>query len=124
MNVKDLAIIFLKGMLMKKSVGYCGLDCTKCPAYIALETNDEVLRSKTAVEWTQKYNHPFTKDMINCTGCTSKEEPHCGYCGMCSVRSCAQKIGIERCCRCKDFATCATVKNFEEQSGLKLKDLS
>ena len=108
---------------MTKCVGHCGLGCTKCPAYVALKNNDDALRIKTAVEWTKKYNHQFSKEMINCSGCTSKEEPHCGYCGICPVRTCASKKNIARCRDCKDFDTCNTVINFEKQSGLKLKDL-
>ncbi len=108
---------------MTKCVGCCGLDCTKCPAYVALKNNDDALRIKTAAEWTVKYHHPFTKEMINCTGCASKEEPHCGYCGMCSLRACAQVKKIARCRACGEFETCKKVKAFEQQSGLVLKDL-
>lgn len=108
---------------MSKCVGYCGLDCTKCEAYVALKTNDDVLRIKTAQEWTKKYNHQYSKDMINCTGCTSKKEPHCGYCGMCEIRACAQKRGIARCLHCSDFNGCKIVEKFEQQSGLNLKNL-
>lgn len=109
---------------MSKCVGHCGLDCTTCPAYVALKNNDDALRIKTAIEWTEKYKHQFSKDMINCTGCTSKKEPHCGYCGMCTIRACAQKKRVDRCRACSDFETCTVVKEFEKQSGLKLKDLS
>jgi hypothetical protein len=119
----DKYFYLMLGDYMSKCIGYCGLDCVKCPAYIALKTNDDALRITTAAEWTKKYNHPFTKEMINCTGCTSKEEPHCGYCGMCAIRACAQKRSVVRCCVCKNFETCKTVKKFEQHSGLKLKDL-
>lgn len=108
---------------MDKCKGYCGLDCLKCPAYLALKTNDDALRIKTVDEWTKKFHHNFTKEEINCAGCTSKKGPLCSYCNMCAVRSCAQKRNMDRCINCGDFEFCKVVKDFEQQSGLKLKEL-
>ena len=33
---------------MKDMIGYCGLDCEKCDAYIATMNDDQALREKTA----------------------------------------------------------------------------
>lgn len=33
---------------MKDMIGYCGLDCEKCDAYLATINNDQALREKTA----------------------------------------------------------------------------
>ena len=33
---------------MKQLIGYCGIDCEKCDAYIATKNNDQSLREKTA----------------------------------------------------------------------------
>ncbi len=33
---------------MKEIIGYCGLDCKKCDAYIATISGDQALREKTA----------------------------------------------------------------------------
>jgi hypothetical protein len=107
---------------MDKCTGYCGIDCTKCPGYIAFKNNDDQLRIKTAQEWSKQYNHEFSKDMINCTGCASKEEPHCGYCGICKVRACAQKKSVSRCTLCKDFENCKTRQEFEKMAGFNMKD--
>lgn len=30
---------------MNKMIAFCGLDCTKCDAYIATQTNDDALRA-------------------------------------------------------------------------------
>ena len=36
---------------MKDMIGYCGLDCEKCDAYIATVNDDQALREKTAKMW-------------------------------------------------------------------------
>lgn len=35
-------------MNIDKRSGYCGIDCSKCDAYIATITNDEELKKKTS----------------------------------------------------------------------------
>ena len=35
-------------------LGYCGLSCTECPAYIAKRTDDQELRINTAKEWSSE----------------------------------------------------------------------
>jgi hypothetical protein len=36
-------------------LAYCGLDCEKCPAFIATANSDDALRQKTAVKWASLY---------------------------------------------------------------------
>ena len=38
---------------MKNMIGYCGLDCEKCDAYIATVHNDQDLRETTAKLWAE-----------------------------------------------------------------------
>ena len=109
---------------MSKCNGYCGLDCTKCPAYIALKTDDNDLRIKTAKEWTVKFNAQFSPEMINCTGCKSAEKPQCGYCGMCPIRACGQKKNVEKCISCLDFEKCETRKDFEKLAKFDMKNMA
>ena len=44
---------------MNKMIGYCGLDCEKCDAYIATKNNDNELRAKTAEEWSKLNGVPI-----------------------------------------------------------------
>ena len=41
---------------MNKMIAFCGLDCTKCDAYIATQTNDDALRAQTAKLWSKLNN--------------------------------------------------------------------
>ncbi|HNY16374.1 MAG TPA: DUF3795 domain-containing protein [Treponemataceae bacterium] len=96
---------------MKKMIAACGLDCAECGALIAHKTNDDELRKKVAAEWTEMFKFPFTKEMINCTGCLEKEGIHAGYCSECKIRSCALGKGLANCAACADYP-CAEVSGF------------
>ena len=90
---------------------YCGLKCGECHAYIAKKNNDDALRAKTAAEWTVKHNHPFTADMINCTGCKS-DGVKIGFCSFCEVRKCATDKGVDGCKHCDEVKTCKIIGGF------------
>lgn len=54
---------------MKNMIGYCGLDCEKCDAYLATINDDQALREKTAKLWVELNNAPILPEHINCEGC-------------------------------------------------------
>ena len=54
---------------MKNMIGYCGLDCEKCDAYLATINDDQELRIKTAKLWAELNNAPILPEHINCQGC-------------------------------------------------------
>lgn len=54
---------------MKEMIGYCGLDCKKCDAYLATVNDDQELREKTAKLWAESNNAPILPEHINCEGC-------------------------------------------------------
>jgi hypothetical protein len=88
----------------------CGLDCQICPAFIALKNDDADLRARTADEWTQRYNHPFRPEDINCVGCRG-EGIQVGHCSVCEIRSCCIRQDISDCGQCPQFA-CGKIENF------------
>ena len=80
---------------MSKMISVCGLDCSVCPAHVALLTNDQALREKTAVEWSKAFHAEITADMINCVGCTAVEGVHkVANCGECADYGCATIAGF------------------------------
>jgi hypothetical protein len=52
-------------------IAYCGLNCSKCDAYIASQENDEMKREETAKKWSHMYRAEIKADQINCYGCKS-----------------------------------------------------
>lgn len=110
--------------MSKKILGFCGLECGSCPAYIAHETNDDALRDKTAAEWSEKYQHPFTREMINCSGCREKKGVQCGYCSMCPTRACALKKKNAGCRGCGELETCSLLDDMKAQSGVDFREMN
>ena len=97
---------------MKNRIGYCGLNCEKCDAYIATITNDQVLREKTAALWARLNNAPILPEHINCDGCREDgiKTIFCEH--MCEIRKCAKEKNITTCTDCADFNVCRIIKGF------------
>ena len=75
--------------------GYCCIECSKCQAYVATQSNDDQLRAKVAEQWKMK------AEQINCDGCKS-DKPLFN----CEVKECAVKKGLPTCAHCADFPAC------------------
>jgi len=87
---------------MKYMLGYCGVECSKCPAYIATINNDDELRRRYAAEQSEFYGMEILPERINCVGCPEDGE-HLGYCSMCEIRRCCRERGLETCAACSDY---------------------
>ncbi len=96
--------------------GYCGISCKDCPAYIALRTDDNELRKKTAEEWTKAFEARITPEDINCEGC-SQPGRHVTYCEqLCVIRKCAVRRNIKTTCAdCGDYP-CGPLEGFFKQA--------
>jgi len=40
-------------------IGYCGIDCDQCEAFIATQKNDDALRVEVAEKWARLFNAPI-----------------------------------------------------------------
>lgn len=94
---------------MKDMIGFCGLDCEKCDAYIATMHDDQALREKTAKLWAKLNNAPILPEHINCEGCRMSGAKTIFCENMCSVRQCALKKGVTTCGDCPDLEKCPIV---------------
>lgn len=90
------------GVNVGKMMSYCGLMCDDCNAYKATAGNDDVLRKRTAEEWSRMYGADLKAEDINCLGCRSGV--NFGYCGMCRVRACNLERNISNCSECDSFS--------------------
>ena len=90
---------------MYKTNSYCGLDCSKCDAYIATITSDNKLREETAKKWSELNNTTILPEQINCHGCKSKGSKTIFCSNVCSIDKsniiftnweCRQKLGLNR----------------------------
>jgi hypothetical protein len=87
---------------MKNLTAPCGLDCSKCGAYIAKQTNDDDVRKKTAEQWSKEHSVNIEPKDINCDGCLA-ENGQFGYCNVCEIRLCSLNKQIKDCKTCKDY---------------------
>lgn len=94
---------------MKDMIGFCGLDCEKCDAYIATMHDNQALREKTAKLWAKLNNAPILPEHINCEGCRMSGAKTIFCENMCSVRQCALKKGVTTCGDCPDLEKCPIV---------------
>jgi hypothetical protein len=90
-------------------IGYCGLDCDQCVAFIATRNNDDALRAKVAEEWARESDAPIKPEHINCTGCQSPgvKTYYCDQ--LCEIRKCAIGKSFTTCAPCPGFS-CALVE--------------
>ena len=94
---------------MDKMIAFCGLDCSKCDAYIATINDDDALRKKTASLWAKLNNAPILPEHINCNGCRADGRKTV-YCqSICRVRQCALNKGVGTCGSCPEVDTCPVV---------------
>lgn len=62
---------------MNERIGYCGLDCAACDAYLATIRDDQALREKTARLWAQLNQAPILPEHINCLGAAGTGSRRC-----------------------------------------------
>ena len=94
---------------MKEYIAYCGLDCESCEARMATMNNDDALRVKVAMEWSELNGVEITPEMINCVGCRidGVKTPYCE--SLCPIRQCALSKRVETCVDCAEVMTCEKV---------------
>jgi len=87
---------------MSRMIGYCGLVCTDCPAFLATKDNDDVARAKTAALYAEEYGFDLKPEEINCDGCKSTTGRLLAYCSSCPIKQCCSKKSLDNCATCKD----------------------
>jgi len=92
------------------SISCCGLDCSKCDAYIATQTNDDDKRMEVAQKWSTEFNADIKPEEINCNGCCSEGQKF-SHCDVCEIRSCCMEKELENCAGCEIY-TCDKLENF------------
>ncbi len=108
---------------MRDFIGYCGLDCEKCDAYIATMQDDQALREKTAKLWAELNHAPILPEHINCEGCRM-DGIKTIYCDkLCGIRQCAVKKNVEICGNCADLDGCEMMQAMISNTPTVLENL-
>ena len=91
-------------------IAYCGLDCSKCDAYKATQTNDSALKAQVAKRWSKELKVNFTPDGVTCDGC--KSDRLSMWCrDICKILPCAKEKSVLTCAHCEDY-TCDKLDEF------------
>jgi len=108
---------------MEGLIAFCGLDCGKCPAYIATIKNDDNERKRVAKEWSEMFHADILPEMVNCYGCTVEDKVKFYYCeNMCEIRKCASSRGIENCAKCEGYP-CGMLEEFFKNAPVAKENL-
>ena len=108
---------------MKDLIGFCGLDCEQCPAYIATVNDDDEMRQEIAKNWSELNDVEITPEMVNCEGCRV-EGLKTIFCDcLCQVRQCALEKNYETCADCEEMETCEKIRVIFENNENALKNL-
>jgi len=99
---------------MDKTIAFCGITCTVCPAFLATQKDDERERKKVADLWSKQFNTEITPKDINCDGCLSESGQLFGYCEVCDIRKCGREKRVKNCAYCADYA-CEKLNNLINQ---------
>ncbi len=87
---------------MSEMIAYCGLDCSKCDAFIATQAGNIAQKEKIAERWSRELNMEFTSEDITCDGC--KSDRISAWCrSVCKIRPCAIGNGVNTCAHCADY---------------------
>jgi hypothetical protein len=108
--------------IVSEMIAYCGLDCSKCDAFIATREEDSERKKEMAQRWTKSLNIEFGPGDIDCTGCMS--EKISGWCTkVCKMRPCAETRKVKTCAHCEDYP-CEKLQKFlsDEPKAAKTLD--
>jgi len=91
-------------------ISCCGLDCSKCGAYVTTKTNDDKKREEVSKQWSEMYNTDIKPKEINCNGCRSDGQKF-SYCNVCEIRKCCMEKGLKNCAGCDEYI-CSKLEDF------------
>jgi hypothetical protein len=87
----------------EKTIAYCGITCTECPAYIATQKNDNQLRAETAKKWSEMFKASIKPEDINCDGCPTDSKRLFSQVSVCEIRKCARNKNVKNCAFCAEY---------------------
>ena len=96
-------------------IGFCGINCGECKAFVTTKNDDPVMRKLVAEEWSKSFGHQMKPEDINCVGCIVTEGPHIGHCAVCEIRNCGTKMKVENCAFCTQYS-CSKLEQVHSRS--------
>ena len=101
--------------MQKRIVGFCGIVCSDCGAFIATQRNDTELKKEVARSWSTE-EEKVTPEDISCQGCSATGESLMRFAEACTVRRCGYDRKVENCAHCDEFP-CVTLTGLWKSMG-------
>ena len=102
---------------MDKMIAYCGLDCMRCPAYMATQKGDKNEIEKVAKSWSTD-SMSFTPEEILCDGCNAEGRKF-SWCENCPIRICCREKGLKNCAYCEEYVCDKLQNTFDKSPSAK-----
>jgi hypothetical protein len=102
---------------MVEMIAFCELTCTKCPAFLATQKDDDNERMKVSElwskgrSWSTEFNAEIKQEDINCDECLSENGRLWEYCKVCEIRKCSRARHVENCAYCDNYV-CEKLRKF------------
>ncbi len=87
---------------MSDMIAFCGLNCSKCPAFLATQEDNDTLRAEFSKMLATNYGLKYKPEEINCDGCHTTGDRILGYCSSCEIRLCGMEKKLGTCAECAD----------------------
>ena len=89
---------------MATLIATCGLGCTQCESYQAIQSNDLLALGAVVEKWSQEYRaFGLTVENIQCDGCMTAGRK-VWNCSKCKIRLWTIERGFANCSACPDNA--------------------
>jgi len=98
----------------ERLIVFCGLDCSKCPAYIATKENDAARLAELSEKWSNYSFGIFTPQDLVCDGCHGPRLFK--WCCECAIRDCCFDRGFKTCAECEEYP-CDRLSELWEKFG-------
>ena len=92
-------------------LGYCGIDCERCPVYIFTAGGDRKIFDDFVDQLVENYGGSREDyEQYRCVGCRGQGEkpPHCSTC---DVAMCAKVRNFQTCAQCGGYNRCTVLRN-------------
>jgi hypothetical protein len=104
------------GEQLHQGIAYCGLDCSRCPAFLATRSGDMEALALVAARWSSDTGMEVKAESILCDGCRSGSGRINSFCAVCRIRECAVGRGLATCASCQEYP-CGRLSSFPAFRG-------
>ncbi len=110
----------IKVYMMDEMIAYCGINCSKCPTFIATLNDSNSERKDVAEKWSKQFKSDIKPEDINCDGCLTTTERIFMHCKVCHIRKCGTEKKVKNCAYCEDYA-CDKLSKFHDRATPAVK---